>query len=63
MPSSWRFLKSGLHTLEVTAADMFDNISNRAWEIDVSENKSVITWIVFPAPGQETREHGGYYEN
>lgn len=63
MPSSWRFLKPGLHTLEITATDMFDNISSHTWEIDISENKSVITWIVFPAPGQETREHGGYYEN
>ncbi len=48
MPMSLRYIKNGSHTLKVIADDIFENSSEKTWKIEVSEDRSVIMWMVYP---------------
>jgi len=48
MPMSWRYLRTGSHSLKIIAFDIFENRSEQTWKIEVSEGKPVVTWTIYP---------------
>ncbi len=49
MPMSLRYLKNGQHAFKIIAEDIFDNSSQKSYRIDVSEDRSIVGWMVYPS--------------